>query len=227
MKMIHRKEFKCSSSILHETIALLCSVIQYVIFFYRTIYFIIYYCFIYFIITIYIWWMKCTVWHLTDSLWYSWHWCSLNREHLDLLPGFELELCRLKTQSEALMHNINAKKKIWLKPNNAGRCGGCELRERSRPSCSAGALYALHVASICVVLSTGSERHRKWQVDCDTYRGGYSCICFCSCFLASGLLCGDTAVCTPAAEVPDRWQIRMKRGERKRHFSLLRVPGSS
>lgn len=50
---------------------------------------------------------------------------------------------------------------------------------------------------------------------CVTHRGGYSCICFYSCFLAFGLLSGDTAVCTPAAEVPDRWPQK-KDGEWKK-----------
>lgn len=64
--------------------------------------------------------------------------------------------------------------------------------------------------SVCVILSTGSWRDRKWQVAALTHRGGYSCICFCSCFLAFGPLSGDTAVCTLAAEVPVKWKEEEK-----------------
>lgn len=49
--------------------------------------------------------------------------------------------------------------------------------------------------------------HRKLEETagfCVTHRGGYSCIGFYSCFLVSGLLSGDTVVCTLVAEVPDR-----------------------
>lgn len=75
---------------------------------------------------------------------------------------------------------------------------GCELKQN---------LHALlrplrWLLSICVTF------HRKlWRQEmagcCVTHRGGYSCICFYSCFLAFGPLSGDTAVCTPAAEVPE------------------------
>lgn len=56
--------------------------------------------------------------------------------------------------------------------------------------------------SICVTFHRKLERQE--MAGCYvTHRGGYSCICFYSCFLAFGLLSGDTAVYTPAAEVPE------------------------
>lgn len=62
--------------------------------------------------------------------------------------------------------------------------------------------------------------HRKMERQeiascCETYKAGYSCIGFCSCFRASGLLCGDTAACTLVAEEPDHKSNHGQKGNQR------------
>ena len=68
----------------------------------------------------------------------------------------------------------------------------------------------LSVVRLCHCFHRKLER-QEMAGCCTTHRGGYSCICFYSCFLASGLLSGDTAVCTLAAEVPGGQRQMTKR----------------
>lgn len=64
-----------------------------------------------------------------DSLWCSWHWCSLTQEYLDLLPGFRPELCQLKNKGQAV---INAGQKAFSSLTSPI---GCELSKQSCSSC--------------------------------------------------------------------------------------------
>lgn len=67
---------------------------------------------------------------------------------------------------------------------------------------SAGGPHLLLAVCLCHSFHRKMERQEMASC-CETYKAGYSCIGFCSCFRASGLLCGDTAACTLVAEEPD------------------------
>lgn len=152
-----------------------------------------------------------------DSLWCSWHWCSLTQEYLDLLPGFRPALCQLKNKGQAVI--------------NAGRNAFSSLTSPIMPIDRVWAIKAARRAGASALTGVYlcHSFHRKLGRQemagcCETYRGGYSCICFYSCFLASGLLFGDTAVCIPAAEVPDSWQETKGDGTKIRHFYKMKAP---
>lgn len=94
---------------------------------------------------------------------------------------------------------------------------------KARSSCTAGA-STLSGVYLCHSFHRKMER-QEMAGCCITYRGGYSCICFYSCFLASALLFGDTAVCTLAAEVPDHWRKKRRVMKERKSWKKFQTKG--
>lgn len=88
---------------------------------------------------------------------------------------------------------------------------------------SAGAPRLLSAVCLCHFFHRKMER-QEMAGCCETYKAGYSCIGFCSCFRASGLLCGDTAACTLVAEEPDHKRKTAKRKSKVRMIKNKKYP---
>ena len=123
----------------------------------------------------------------------------------------KLSLMHNKSSTGSSYHHLT-----FFPPNIMSIDRLCPIKAKS--SCSAEASV---LSGVCLCHSFHRKLERQeMAAGCKTYRGGYSCICFYSCFLAFGLLSGDTAVCTPAAEVPDNWQQKTK-GEWQENETFL------
>lgn len=143
-----------------------------------------------------------------NSLWCSWHWCNLNQGDLNLFPRFQPSSCQLETQFTLwlrwkmkclqfpeITHNVDWAIAVRYQSNISALCRGPRL-----------------LSAVCSCHSFHRKMERQEMAGCcETYKAGYSCIGFCSCFQASGLLCGDTAACILVAEEPD---CKRKKGQK-------------